>query len=134
MTLDELLAKANAGAQRKKPSDEEHRIQVSCVRWFNLKYPHLRGRLFAVPNGGKRGKIAGSKFQAEGVVAGVSDLILLKSNSHYGALLIEMKTAKGRQGDTQRWWQETVTAQDEYKYVVCRSLDDFMREVDEYLK
>ena len=51
-TLDELLAMANAKAVRRQPSDEEHRIQVSCVRWFRLKYPHLFARLFAVPNGG----------------------------------------------------------------------------------
>ena len=49
-TLDELLAMANAKAVRRQPSDEEHRIQVSCVRWFRLKYPHLFARLFAVPN------------------------------------------------------------------------------------
>ena len=134
MTLDEMLAKANAGARRKKPDDAEHRTQVSCVRWFNLKYPHLRGRLFAVPNGGRRDDVTGAKLKAEGVIPGVSDLILLRSNNRYGALLIEMKTGNGRQSDSQRWWQSVITKNDEYKYVVCRSLDDFMREVTDYLK
>ena len=133
MTLDEMLARSNAGARRKAPSDEEHRIQQTCVRWFNLKYPHLRGRLFAVPNGGRRDAVTGAKLKAEGVVPGVSDLILLKSNHRYGALLIEMKTAKGRQSASQRWWQSVISENDEYKYVVCRSFDDFMREVTDYL-
>lgn len=133
-TLDELLARANAGARRKAPSDEEHRIQEACVRWFNYQYPHLRGRLFAVPNGGRRDGVTGARLKAEGVVAGVADLILLKSNSRHGALLIEMKTAGGRQSDSQRLWQRAVTAGGEYKYVVCRSLDDFMREVTGYLR
>lgn len=133
MTLDEMLAKANAGARRKSPSDEEHRIQQACVQWFNLKFPHLRGRLFAVPNGGRRDAVTGAKLKAEGVVPGVSDLILLKSNRRYGALLIEMKTAKGRQSDNQRWWQSVITENDEYKYVVCHSFDDFMREVTDYI-
>ena len=133
MTLDEMLAKANAKTPRKAPSDEEHRLQEVCVRWFNLKYPHLRGRLFAVPNGGRCDAVSGAELKAEGVVAGVSDLILLKSTHRFGALLIEMKTPKGRQSEHQRWWQSVICDKDEYKYVVCRSLDDFIREVRCYL-
>lgn len=133
MTLDEMLAKAGAKSRRKAPSDEEHRLQEVCVRWFNIQYPHLQGRLFAVPNGGRRDAVTGAKLKAEGVVAGVSDLILLKSTHRYGALLIEMKTPKGRQSEHQRWWQSVICDKDEYKYVVCRSLDDFMREVRSYL-
>ena len=139
MTLDELLAAANKPSARRTngplrpPSDEEHRLQVACVRWFNLKYPHLKGRLFAVPNGGRRDAVTGARLKAEGVVAGVADLVLLKRNRCFGALLIEMKTMKGRQNDSQRWWQSAITKNDEYKYVVCRSYDGFIREVERYL-
>ena len=56
-----------------------------------MKYPKLKGRLFAVPNGGRRDTVTGGKLKAEGVTAGVSDLILLKSNRDYGALLIEIE-------------------------------------------
>lgn len=120
-------------ARRKAPADKEYRLQRACVRWFNAQYPKLRGRLFAVPNGGRRDAVTGAKLKAEGVVAGVSDLVLLKSNRHYGALLIEMKTASGRQSAHQKWWQQAVCNGDEYKYVVCRSIDDFMREVRLYM-
>lgn len=158
-TLDVLLAKAGAQARRKRPSEEEftckreqngacscsakrsrkcgdaeHRLQAACIRWFTLAYPELYGRLFAVPNGGRRDMVTGAKLKAEGVLPGVADLILLVRRGGYGALLIEMKTAKGRQSDSQRWWQQAVTAGGEYKYVVCRSLDDFMREVKEYMR
>ena len=133
MTFDELMAKNKAVKTRKRPSDEEHRIQCACVRWFSLQYPQLHGRLFAVPNGGRRDATTAAKLKAEGVVAGVADLILLKSNRDYGALLIEMKTLKGRQRDSQKQWQNIVCASNEYKYVVCRSFDDFQREVNDYL-
>lgn len=124
----------SGSAKRRRKCDEvEHRLQQSCVRWFRLQYPQLEGRLFAVPNGGRRDTATGAKLKAEGVVAGVADLILLKANRQYGALLIEMKTAKGRQSDSQRWWQSAVCKHDEYKYVVCRSLDEFIMEVREYL-
>ena len=135
MTFDELMAAQKKAAHtRKRPTDEEHRIQCECVRWFSLQYPRLHGRLFAVPNGGRRDATTAAKLKAEGVVAGVADLILLKSNRDYGALLIEMKTLKGRQRDSQKAWQNIVCADSEYKYVVCRSFDDFKREVDDYLK
>lgn len=133
-TLEELLAKANAKRRRKSPSDEEHRAQEACVRWFSARHPELRGRLFAVPNGGRRDAVTGARLKAEGVIAGVSDFILLKSNRRYGALLIEMKRKDGRQSASQKWWQRVVTEEDEYKYVVCRGLDDFMREVEDFLK
>lgn len=87
----ENLATMNANT-RKHPADEEHRIQCACVRWFNAKYPQLRSRLFAVPNGGRRDATTAAKLKAEGVVPGVSDLVLLRSNRNHGALLIEMKT------------------------------------------
>lgn len=135
MTFDELMEEHRKAAKtRKRPSDEEHRIQCTCVRWFSLQYPQLDGRLFAVPNGGRRDAVTAAKLRAEGVVAGVADLILLKSNRDYGALLIEMKTTKGRQSESQKKWQKTVCFNEEYKYVVCRSFDDFKREVDGYLK
>ena len=135
-TFDELMAAARAKHPPRKPRTEpEHDLQVACVKWFALQYPHLRGRLFAVPNGGHRSKTEAAKFKAEGVVSGVSDLILLKSNHDFGALLIEMKTtARGsRQSDNQKEWEAMITSLGEYKYVVCRTLDDFMREVRCYL-
>lgn len=133
MTFDELLSQSRKGRVRKRPSEVEHRIQQACVRWFNLQYPHLRGRLFAVPNGGRRDVVTGTKLKAEGVVAGVADLILLVTNKAFGALLIEMKKPGGIQSAAQRQWQEIVTTNGEYKYVICRSIYDFMREIREYL-
>ncbi len=129
---EKVFREAKETKHRKKPSDEEHRLQVACVRWFRLQYPQWSHALFAVPNGGRRDATTGAKLKAEGALAGVSDLILLKSNADYGALLIEMKTQKGRQSEQQKWWEELIT-QDCYKYVVCRSVDDFVREVEGYL-
>ena len=133
--LEKLRALANAGVvrMRKHPSDEEHRLQVACVRWFRMQYPDLAHALFAVPNGGRRDATTGAKLKAEGALAGVSDLILLKSNDRYGALLIEMKTTKGRQSDSQKEWEEKITKSGEYRYVVCRTFEDFLSEVSGYL-
>lgn len=132
LQLEKILKEK--GETKRKRKDKEHQIQCSCVKWFSLKYPQLRGRLFAVPNGAKRDTITAAKLKREGTMAGVSDLILLKSNKRYGALLIEMKTEKGRQSEKQRQWQKQITADNEYKYIVCHSLDEFIKEVTDYLK
>ena len=130
MTLEEMLQKQ--AKPRRKPSDEEHRIQSACVRWFRLQYPKMKHNLFSVPNGGKRDAVTGAKLKEEGALAGVADLILLKPNRFYGALLIEMKTPKGSQSDSQKEWESKIT-QDGYKYVVIRSLDEFRQVVKQYL-
>ena len=57
-------------------SNEEHNIQVACVRWFAYQYPELQGLLFAVPNGGRRDAVTGAKLKAEGVITGVGVALL----------------------------------------------------------
>lgn len=118
---------------RRSPKYEEHRLQKSMVEWFRLKYPSMRHNLFAVPNGGRRDATSGRRMKEEGVLPGVADLILLIGNRFYGALLVEVKTAKGRQSDFQIEWESKITA-DGYKYVVVRSLDEFISVVENYLK
>lgn len=112
--------------------DEEHRLQSACVRWFRYQYPNLAHSLFAVPNGGRRDATTGARLKDEGVLAGVSDLVLLQLRGGSGAMLIEMKTRSGRQAPTQKEWQRKVEA-DGYRYVVIRSLDEFITEVQKYL-
>lgn len=132
MTYEEMQ-KLQQPKTRRKPREEEHRLQSACVRWYRLQYPKMKHNLFAIPNGSRRDAVTGAKLKAEGVLSGISDLILLKSNRFYGALLIEMKTSKGRQSESQKEWQHKITA-DGYKYVVVRSIEDFQREVRDYLK
>lgn len=111
----------------------ESTLQTHCVTWMRLAFPEFNKLFFSVPNGGQRNATTARIMKAEGVVAGVSDLILLVPASGYHGLCIEMKTDKGRQSDHQREFQECVEAQ-KYKYVICRSVEDFQREITEYLK
>lgn len=113
--------------------DEEHKIQHTCVQWFRIQYPQLQGRLFAVPNGGNRDAVTGSRLKAEGVVAGVCDLILLVKRGRYGAMLIEMKKPGGYLSRSQKDWYNAVCADGDYCYVVCKSVEDFAFAVKKYL-
>lgn len=132
MTIEEIIAKQN-GKSRSKPHDEEHHIQCACVNWFRYQYPEYRSLLFAVPNGGARSKATAGRLKAEGVVAGVADLLLLVPSCGYHGLCIEMKTKTGKQSDSQKEWQKEVKKKG-YKYVVCRSLDEFIEIIDEYIE
>ena len=113
-------------------SHEESRIQQACVRWFRLQYPRLARLLMAVPNGGGRSKVEAAIMKGEGVTAGASDLLLLVPSGGCPYLCIEMKTPKGRQSPAQKEWQDEVEKAGG-RYVLCRSLEEFMNVVNTYL-
>lgn len=129
---EQALAKEQAVVSRKKPGHVESDLQIRCVKWFAYQYQHLRPLLFAVPNGGRRDARTGAILKAEGVHAGVSDLLLLYPSRKYHGLCIEMKKKDGYQRPSQKEWQEAVEEQG-YKYIVCRTIDDFIEEVNEYM-
>ena len=119
---------------RKKAFSEEHYIQVACVTKFRAEHPHLAKLLFAVPNGGGRSKAQGGILKAEGVVRGVSDLLLLVPAGKYHGLCIEMKREKGGRWEPwQQEWKELVESQG-YKYIVCHGQKEFETQTELYLK
>ena len=98
----------------------EARIQKEIVMFFNNEYPELRGCLCYNNNnsvGGLRGKL--NKFL--GVVKGRSDMVLYYKGF---SVMIELKTEKGRQSDSQRAWQYLMINQG-FRYYIIRSLEEF---------
>lgn len=134
--MEAFLSGRKAVEPRRRPQHQESRIQQSCVRWFRLQYPKLALNLFAVGNGGARGKTEAAIMKGEGVTAGVADLLLLapSASGEFHGLCIEMKTTQkgSRQSDSQKVWQAAVEAEG-YKYVVCRSIEEFMAAVTGYI-
>jgi hypothetical protein len=111
---------------------EESKIQRGCVTWFRFQYRSLKHALFAIPNGGKRDVITASIMKGEGVLPGVADIFLMVPNNEYHGLWIEMKTKSGRHSDSQKDFMGTCEKFG-YKYVTCRSLEDFQSCIREYL-
>ena len=115
-------------------SHPESELQIRCVKWFRMQYPQYGRLLFSVPNGVKLKLTQARIAKAEGMVAGVADLLLLVSDNIHHGLCIELKNGqKGRQSDNQREWQEAVEREG-YKYVICRTEIDFRTEIYRYLK
>ncbi|MDR1340113.1 MAG: VRR-NUC domain-containing protein [Prevotellaceae bacterium] len=109
---------------------DESRIQQAAVKWFRYQYPGML--LYAIPNGGARSGTEASIMKGEGVLAGVADLFLSVPAAEYHGLYIEMKTKKGRQSLSQEAFQKEAERFG-YKYAVCRSLDEFMETINNYL-
>lgn len=114
-----------------KPLNElsEDVIQAQIFEYYHNKFctklnyvPHV---IFSVPNGGLRNKREAAKFKATGLIAGVSDLIILKPVE---TIFIEVKTEKGKQSDVQKIFEQKVNALG-FRYVIVRSLDDFKNQL-----
>lgn len=121
------------GKARKHQGHAEDDLQMQCVKWFRLQYPQFARLLHHSPNGGRRDAREGARFKQMGTQAGFPDLILLVAAQGYHALLLELKTRTGRQQDSQKEYQQLAEAQG-YRYVVIRSLEAFMDEVNTYMK
>jgi hypothetical protein len=109
---------------------KESELQKSCVRWFRYQYSDKA--LFAIPNGGRRGKIEAAVMKGEGVLAGVADLFLAHPSKSFHGLFIEMKSVKGKQTEFQKDFEQKVRAQG-YEYAVCHSFEELQTTVNKYL-
>ncbi len=102
----------------------ESKIQQEIVRWFRnnycLKHSVPRCAIFSVPNERKDTREL-MKMKATGLMAGVSDLIVVIPSK---VLFIEVKDDKGRQSEKQKYFEETMKGLS-LEYHLVRSLDDF---------
>ena len=114
------------------PSESE--IQQSCIKWFQLQHRALweDGVLFHIANEGIRLGGQGRRIKREGIVRGVADLCLAMPRHGYGALYIEMKRPDRYQSPEQRTWQKNIERHGN-KYVICKSLDEFIKIINRYL-
>jgi len=111
----------------------EHDEQKAVIKWFDLQYPALRGRLAAVPNGGQRNKIVAAKLKAEGVRKGFPDLMLLTPRGGYYGLIVEMKREKDSYATAeQKDWLVWLNAQGFFA-VVCNGFEEARVVIKNYL-
>lgn len=131
----DLLNKQDAKKKHKKSiSHKESSLQRICVEWFRLQYPEHALMLFAVPNGGGRSPIEAAIMKAEGVTAGVSDLLFLEARGGWGCLCIEMKRDRqAKQSEAQKAWQ-LATQKAGNRYEVAHSFEEFKTIMDDYMR
>lgn len=128
---------------------KESDLQIRCVKYFRVKYPAFARLLEHPKNEGsghsKKDRASQAIAKAEGVQAGVSDLIFhfpsklmvvdgepQEEPAFFFSLAIEMKDKNGRQSPEQKLFQRYFEAAGG-RYVIIRSYDSFCKEVDEYM-
>jgi len=121
-----------------KNNDEHSRLQKACVKWFRYQHSDIKDLLFSIPNGiplanqNIRTKIY-NKLKEEGLQPGVPDLFLAVGNSIYNGLFIEVKSKTDRLRKVQADMIRELESEN-YKCVVVRSLEEFMEEINSYMR
>jgi len=108
---------------------QESTLQTACVRWFRYQYPNLI--IYAVPNGGSRNVREAQRLKAEGVLAGVADLVVLLPQGK--SLYIEMKVKGNRQTDNQKEFQKKAVAL-RHTYAVCYTFEEFQQVIENQIQ
>lgn len=100
----------------------EDKLQANFYLWYHNTFPHLRGLLFSVPNGGGRSGLEGKVLKATGLYKGVADMVFLWKATTY---FLELKRPDGKNGqsESQKSWQAMVAAQG-FSYVVYNDLKE----------
>lgn len=110
----------------------EHELQSECKAWFDTEHPDLASLFFAVPNGGSRLTREAVSLKAEGVVAGVADMILLVQNKSHNVLCIEFKYGSNKQSAKQKEWEKAAVSHGA-QYAVVYKKEDFITLINDYL-
>jgi len=123
--------------ERLASSGTEHGQQAALFAWANAiaitdnRYQYLN-YMFAIPNGGTRRPSEAARFKAEGVKAGVPDILLPHPSFPYNGLFIEMKKSKGRLSPQQQCWIDYLISVN-YRVEVCYSFEEAKSTILDYL-
>ncbi|MCK5606506.1 VRR-NUC domain-containing protein [Candidatus Pacearchaeota archaeon] len=116
----------------KKLRELEHDHQVALFAWAAYdKRPELK-LMYAVPNGGLRNKAVAGKLKAEGVKAGVPDIVLPVARGGFHSLYIELKVGKNTVKANQRDWLDRLHGAGNMA-VVCYGWDKAQKVIEGYL-
>lgn len=121
---------------------KESDLQIRFFKWFRYQYPAY-ARLIEHPHneGNAFNRRQQAIAKAEGVTAGVSDIILhvpsFRQNETaiwgiYHSLCIELKSPTGTQSPEQKIWQRMVEAAGS-KYILGRDYDYLVAETTSYM-
>lgn len=129
---EELQAEPAGTAQAQAWSEADH--QAALIAWAALearRVPEL-ALLYAVPNGELRHPAVAKRLRAQGVKAGVPDLVLPVARNGYHGLYLELKRPGGRLSPEQRQWLEALAEQG-YRATVAYGFEEARAVIMAYL-
>jgi len=113
----------------------EHSEQVALFQWAEItkhQYPEL-ALLHAIPNGGNTNAARGRWLKAEGLKAGVPDIMLPVARCGWHGLYIELKFDKNKPTKKQKQWLDALTEQG-YLATACWGMDEAQALIESYLE
>ena len=126
-----ILKPLSVNPVRKKIIDREGQEQAALMTELRIRMPDVADLIFHVPNGGHRVKAVAAKLKAQGVKAGIPDLVLPMARGGLFGLYIEFKATPQNDAaisDSQHERLRKHNAQG-YLAVVCRGHFDTMEQI-----
>lgn len=124
------------GSPRAKPVDREGLEQAALMAELRLRMPEVADLIYHVPNGGHRVKSVAAKLKAQGVKAGIPDLVLPMARGGFFGLYIEFKAAPPYDAAVSESQHERIRKLNAHGYlaVVCRGNFDTVEQLRAYLR
>ncbi|WP_390955315.1 VRR-NUC domain-containing protein [Pseudomonas moorei] len=121
---------------RAKPVDREGLEQTALIAELRARMPEVADLIFHVPNGGHRVKAVAAKLKAQGVKAGIPDLVLPMARGGFFGLYIEFKATPPNDAAISESQHERIRKLNAQGYlaVVCRGHFDTMEQIRAYLR
>lgn len=113
----------------------EHDLQVALIAECDrraLTNP-LWGYILAIPNGGQRTKSQGGKLKAEGVRAGIPDLMVAVARHGYHGLFLELKISPNKPSQSQLDWIRKLNDQGYFCFVAWNSVQKAIEALEWYI-
>lgn len=121
---------------RAKSIDREGQEQAALMTELRIRMPEVADLMFHVPNGGHRVKAVASKLKAQGVKAGIPDLVLPMARGGFFGLYIEFKATPPNDAAISSSQHERIRKLNDQGYlaVVCRGHFDTVEQIRAYLR
>ena len=123
-------------ARRTPRVDREGLEQAGLMVDLRVCLPLVADLIYHVPNGGHRLKAVAAKLKAQGVKAGIPDLVLPMARGGYFGLYIEFKATPPYDAAVSAEQHERIRKLTEQGYlaVVCRGQFDAMEQIRAYMR
>lgn len=131
--LDEIRARFNADTKEKQHhTAHEEEMQMRIVRLMGEIYPQYADLLVHNANEFHGTMRQGARRKRLGVRKGFPDFSFFLPSKYYHGLHIELKYGRNGQSQEQKDYQKRLESVG-YQYVVCRSEEDFIRGMSQYV-
>lgn len=116
---------------RRGKGPSEHQIQKAVFQWLRAAHPKVIA--YAIPNAARRSAAQAAYLKAEGLRAGMPDIVIAMPRGGFHGMYLELKTQTGRVSDSQRDTLEAL-AEMQYACAIARSVDEAIEFISTYLE